>query len=382
MAQLQFRSDDTIKWKFGYGNRMDGDASPSGTFSNPKTTFSGTSGASTGTVGSNSGFAIGNLVFIHQTRNGGDGAGKWQLNKIINISGTTFTFLYALTNNYDTTAQIIKINQNKDITLNDTLTVPAWNGSTGGFIVLMGSKITEASAINAQGANGTQSVGARPSGGGYRGGNQNEVQHDIGYRGEGVNSAGNEQSSSASGNAAGGGASPVGTNKSHGAGGGNGSAGTNGNYGAEGGASAGSADLTTLVFGGGAGSGSGGDNSNAGSGANGGGAIILIAKEITFSTGASLNGGVGVDGTGGEGRSYGGNGGGGSLLLKGQKIILGTSIISAVGGSGGLGGTGGTGRIHADYMTSITGITNPSVDLRQDASLIDEPGGGALFGIL
>jgi hypothetical protein len=31
---------------------------------------------------------------------------------------------------------------------------------------------------------------------------------------------------------------------------------------------------------------------------------------------------------------------------------------------------GGVGRIHADYLTSITGTTGPTIDSRQDTSLI------------
>lgn len=368
---LQFSSNDTVKWHERFGNKQDGDTTPSGTFGNAKTTFTGTQDTSTGVVGSASGFSTGDLVMIHQSRDGGDGAGVWQLNKITNIVGTTFTFKYPLQNDFATTAQIIKINQNKNITLSSTVTVPAWDGSVGGIAIFMGKSITITSAPNAAGANGVTSSGARPSGGGYRGGKENNNQHTFGFRGEGTASAGNDQSSSANGNGSG---APSETG--HGGGGANGAAGTNGENGSVGGAIAGNEELTVMTFGGAGSSGVGGDNSNAGSGANGGGIIVLIAEEITFTgVGANLNGGTGVEGDTGGGRKYGGDGAGGSLLLKGQKIILGT-LITATGGGGTPAGNGGDGRIRAEYSKLISGSTTPTISSFQD-KIFNTPQGGA-----
>lgn len=370
MAQLQFRSDDTIKWIEQYGNFSDGDEAISGEFSNPKTPFTGTEATKTGVVGSESGFAIGDIVLIHQSREGGDAAGDWQLNKITNIVGTTFTFKYNLTHDYATTAQIIKVKQNRNISINGSLSAPAWDGSVGGIIVLMGDSVTLTSNINGQGANGTNSTSQRPLGGGYRGGQQNNDQHTTGHRGEGINSVGNDESTSANGNAAGGGSSPSGTNKSHGGGGGNATAGVAGNNGAQPGSIVGNAQLTVILFGGAGSSGSGGDNSNAGSGANGGAIVIIIARVINLTAGiVSVNGGVSVEGTVGQGRSYGGNGAAGSILLKGEKVSIG-SAVTANGGIGGDGGQGGNGYVHVDYAISLTGASSPVASSRIDKSLI------------
>lgn len=378
MSQLQFQKNDTIQWQEGFGSRAEGDATPSGTFANANTDFTGTEDAFTGVVGSNSGFSVGDIVVIHQSRNGGDGAGKWQLNKIIGISGTTFTFKYKLTQDYATTGQIVRVAQHRNITINGTLTGSSWDGTKGGITVLMGESVSGSGTID---LNGT----------GYRGGTINGSS-STGNAGEGTGGA-SSQTTNTGHSGGGGGAKNSQDSGNSGAGGGHASSASNGpihnEFGvhsgpaATGGASAGSADLTTMVFGGGGGaggrdSGSGGDTGN---GARGGGILIIIAKNIDLSAMTIVR-------TNGNQGSYensnhnggGAGGAGGSVLLKGWYIVLGSGKVTANAGAGNWGcdtqhsnlaSDGAPGRIHADYKISISGSTSPTLDSTQDDSLND-----------
>ena len=109
MAQRQFRSDDTSPWAERFGNGSDGAGSAG---SDVQTTFSATSGSTSATFGSGTGFADGDLLLIHQSRNGGTTVGAWEFNKIASGGGTTsVTLAYATTNAYNTTAQVYKMKQ-------------------------------------------------------------------------------------------------------------------------------------------------------------------------------------------------------------------------------------------------------------------------------
>ena len=387
---LQFRSDDTVKWLEGFGNRAEGDATPSGTFGNAKTPFTGTQDASTGTVGSNSGFSIGDLVFIHQSRNGGDGAGVHQLNRITDISGTTFTFKYPLQHDFATTAQIIRIAQSRNITINGTLTAPAWDGSVGGIIVLMGDSINGSGTIDLLGK-------------GYRGGQQSSSGNVSGQAGEGTTAASSDTHDS--GNNGGGGGRSNGVGNS-GAGGGHVSQASNGprhfEFSADGsatlavgGIAVGNAGLTVMVFGGGGGAGgkdSGSGEQSTGHGGIGGGILVIICRAIDLSSMTIVRTG-GTDG-GYNSENHNGGGGGaaaGSILLKGQTIILGSNKLTALAGNGSWGcatqhsnlATNGTnGRIHADILDTdnLSGTTNPTIDVREDSTLVDP--GGAFLGLI
>lgn len=365
MGKLQFTKTDTVRWKERYGNGSDGDATPSGTFGNANTTFSGTEDATTGTVGSNSGFAIGDLVLIHQSRNGGDGAGNWMLNKIENIASTTFTFKYPLAKDFGTTAQIVKINQNKNITVSGTLSAADWAGSVGGIVVLMAKKKILVS--------GTISV----DGAGYRGGSGNNNSGVQGTQGEGHTGTGS-QSASANGSGGGGGRA----NDTTPSGGGNSTTGGGSNGGSDGGSQA---DLTIMLFGGGGG-GYGRDNEDS-TGSDGAGIVILIAPIIEITGDISLDTGTtNLADSGGSTSGSAGTGAGGSCLLKGEKLILGTNKITALaansGGGSRAGGKGSDGRVRAEYGISITGTTNPTMSSARDTNLINKRGGAALLTLL
>jgi hypothetical protein len=256
-----------------------------------------------------------------------------------------------------------------------TITGKAWNGTVGG--------------IYAKFCNGAFSIAGSLdlSIKGFRGGVDANNTNTFSAYGEGSSGAsGTATTGAANGNGGGGAKKWVG-----GGGGGNGGAG--GNAGINtwdsgytvglGGAAVGNAGLTSMFPGGGGGGAShdpgtpGGDAS----GTRGGGIVLIIAKTITI-TGSILNTSANAiswnNGTHGTG---GGGGAGGSVLLKGQVITLGTGLVVATGNIGGhygnnntdssWGGDGGTGRIHADYSTSITGSTSPTIDTTNDLTLAD-----------
>lgn len=383
MEQRQFRSDDSSVWADRYGSGSDGalTISSNTTDTTPNTTCSGTSGTTGLAVGSATGFANGNLLLIHQTY--GTGAGNWELNKIASGGTTTsWTLAYTLCNTYGTGAQVYLLKQYRNITIDSgvTLTAKAWNGSTGGILALLSQ--------NPPTLNGSISL----DGTGFRGGNAaSSGGNQWGHQGEGE--TGNNQGTSNTNQGEGAGA--PGNKNGYSAGGSGGGYGTSGSQGngddtlGTGGATNGNAGLTTMLFGGGGSSGSTNNiDTTSGKGAAGGGICLLIAPTLDFTSAESVTSN-GADGSnsGTASGGGGGGGGGGSWLLKAETIVLGDLVVFAIGGVGGKaqdssysyrqGGGGGNGRIHADYGTSISGTTNPTIDTRQDFSLINQ--GGAFF---
>lgn len=364
MAQRQFRSDDTSPWLDAFGNGAAGaltisaNTADSARTGYANTTISGTEAAFTATAGSGTGFASGDLVIIHQSRNGGDGAGVWEFNKIASVgAGTNWTMAYALTHDYGTTAQVYRLIQNSAITIDSTkiLTGVDWDGSKGGLVVLMAKgtvTITGSITVNSKG---------------YLGGTADNGSNNT-YTGEGTVGAPVLQQTTANGN--GGGCKILGSGD--GGGGGNGAAGQGGSGPGD---AVGDAGLTVMVFGGGGGGMSRGEGSPYGG--DGGGIVIIVAKTIVVTGGITT---TGQDGAAG-GPTGSGGGAGGSVLFKGQSITLGSTLVTGAGGAGPYTNGGGAGRIHADYKDSISGTTSPALDSRQDASLIEQTGGGALFGM-
>jgi hypothetical protein len=354
MAQREFRLDDTSVWPERFGNGSDGAISVNtSTDATANTTISAASGSTSATVGSGTGFATGNLLLIHQTRNGGAGAGAWELNKVSSVGGgTNWTLAYATTQAYDTTAQVYLLKQYSTVTINSgqTLTGSAWDGSKGGIVAfLCNGAITVPGSINVDGK-------------GFRGHNSSHL--GAGTQGEGTSGSGS-QSTSANGNAGGGGPAG-GTATASGGSGGHVAVGAAGS-GSTGGGIVGNTGLTTINFGGAGGSGGTQGGSANPYGGNGGGIVILIGKTITI-TGSIISTGAFGD-VHGDNQGAGGGGAGGSILLKGQIITLGSSLITATASSQELAGS--SGRIHADYSSSLSGTTSPTIDTRQDSSLAD-----------
>lgn len=366
MAQRQFRSDDTSTWNDRFGIGTDGSYTPStGTDAPIDSTATGTSGA-TSLTATNVSFAPGQLILIHQTR--GTGAGNWELNKIASYSTGTITTSYTLTNTYASGAQVLVLKQYTTVSIGGgvTYTAKAWDGSVGGIMGFV--------ANTSFGGTGTLALAGK----GFRGGVA-PTGTNGGNQGEGTSGAGSI-STSANGNGAGGGStSGIAAGGGGGANSASGSSGASGEgTGGTGGSSAGAADLVTMVFGGAAGAGgsSADNNGTRSAGGNGGAILFVIAKNIDVSgITTTIDGGASGNATNRNG--VGGSGAGGSALLKGHTIVLGSNKITAAagslgsGGTGAAGGAGSTGRIHADYLTSISGTTSPTIDSRQDLSLAD-----------
>lgn len=370
----QWRSDDTDPWVYGFGSGADGSS-----YVVPANEgCSGTSESTSLTLAAAGSFSNGDLVLIHQSR--GTGAGNWELNKIISGAGTTsITLAHSLQNTYtdsgNSQAQIIELKEYENLTTGN-ITAANWNGSKGGVIAFLDKGSCS--------INGTLSL-TGASGNGYVKGTQ---VNSTGRRGEGTSGPGQDASTAANGNGGGGGgvSNTLGTNKyGGGGGGGNANAGTNGQTnthegasatGGSGGTSAGTAQLTTAVFGGGGGS------SKDRSGGNGGGIAFIFCSDITITGTISLNGQAGESRASGDLEGAGGGGAGGSCLFKCITASLGTIRVTSAGGSGGTapkanGGAGSEGRIHLDYSGSFTGTTTPTIDSRLDATIVPFSAGGA-----
>lgn len=391
-------TEDALKRSYRFGiipvSNYFGDGSDGALTVSTNTTDAPIDSACTGTSGTytlsatNASFAANQIILIHQSQ--GTGAGQWQRNKIQSYTAGTITLESALNATYGTGAQVIVMKQYTNVTVNTgiTWTAKAWNGTVGGILTFL--------------ANGTVTVTGTitASGKGFRGGASSTSNDGItGWEGEGTAGASDTRSTSANGNGGGGGtgdaSSDGGGTAACGGGGGNGAAGSKGSNGngsstwsgegaypgGTGGSASGSADLTSMTFGGGGGAG-GNDRGASGATASGaggnGGGIIFIAGTTYTVTGSVVALGLAGGSTSGP-SAAGGGGGGGSVLIKSQVATLGTALTVATAGAGGsfggisqpglTGGTGGTGRCHLDYYTSYTGTTSPTLDATQDNNL-------------
>jgi hypothetical protein len=367
--------------------------------------------ACTGTINTtslsatNTSFAAGQVIFIHQSQ--GTGAGTRMRNKIQAYTAGTITLETTLNATYSTGAQVLVLKEYTNVTVNAgvTWTAKAWNGTVGGILAFLASgTVTVNGTISASGSNGTYTnsygtyTAVYTSGGGFRGGMARaQVTAVYGNRGEGDLGGWSTTDNATAANGSGGGAGYC-WGEGGGAGGGGGSnatVGVSGNkapYPADSGSIigagattiTGSADLTSILFGGGGGGGAndgnnGGTTSEAiGAGGSGGGIVFITATTLTMGAAGliSANGGNGGEYSSTWELAGGGGGAGGSILLKTQTGTLGTTRITASGGTGGTksgglqnGGNGGSGRIHIDYYTSYTGTTTPTIDATQDNSL-------------
>jgi len=359
----------------GWGNGHDGSPAVSGTI-NSYAACTGTAGQATLTTTLSA--SEGDMVLVHQTQHA-SAAGTWEIVRVSSDGGATLNLYTALTNSYSTGAQAVLIPQYTGGTLSGAVTGTAWAGSSGGIIALMSNgslTITGSLSIN---------------GGGFRYGNGGPAGTSApgqqGYVGESNTSAQNSSAQTAAiSNGGGGGRRDNGSSnvdRPGGGGGANGAGGATGDWATHGtpgtgGSAVGGAELTTACFGGGGGGGAGDTGANGCAGGNGSGFILIIAKTLTCDSAT----GITANGNNGAARSLtieggGGGGAGGSVLVKCQSATFGTNKITALAGAGtvGLGdskagGAGGAGRIRCDYLTAISGTTNPSLSSAQDTSLV------------
>jgi hypothetical protein len=375
----QFRSDDTDKWKYGFGNSSDGDLtiSTNTTDAPIDASCSGTSGT-TSLSATNASFASGQLILIHQSR--GTGAGNWELNRISSYTTGTITTTHNLENTYTDSgasqAQVIVLKQYNNVTINSgvTLTAKAWDGNIGGIVAILAKgTVTVTGTITAKGK-GYRGGAGTINNASVNPGTQGESYNDIGTTSTNANNGGggggsNNNNINFAGNGAGGGYATTGTN------GGSAFGGTGGT----GGTTYGNSSLTTLFFGSGGGGGAFYFNGTTGVAGNGGGIVFIISKILT------ITGQINVDGDPKSGGSLNsdrsGSGAGGSVLLKTKISTLGNNLITALGNT--TVEAGGNGRNHIDYKTSFTGTTNPTLNTRQD-NTIDYPltGGGFLLNFV
>lgn len=278
--------------------------------------------------------------------------------------------------------QVIRVGLYYQLTLNGALTAPAWNGRTGGIIVLsvVSNLNFNGQAVSAAGT-GFRGGGARQlsgaSGGSYSDRISPSTKNFNGSKGEGIagtprfinnNGAlydhgaasegypGGSHAAGAPGNAGGGGTdgNPAANDQnSGGGGGGNGGPGGKGGNswssnratGGEPGALFAEKTPSRLVMGGGGGSGTSNNGTGtpasgfASSGAAGGGIVIITAGSFSGTGTIDVSGANGYTTVGND--ASGGGGAGGSVLIFAGGGHSGI-IVNAAGGRGGINSGGGS----------------------------------------
>ncbi len=416
-----------------------GTTSYSGVSNIPNSYYPGTDNPTTGTStlalgsldgrGSSSVLANGDLVVIMQmqgadftstnTSSYGDGisggdasgysstnlyAGQYEYNVVSSFSAGSLTLLYPLTNSYYTRSysggairsyQVIRVPRAYNVTVNSgaRVSAPAWNGSTGGVVILDAANVfTITGSINVSGLGFRGGGGHQMMGGGSITNTDYRINSPFttpanqsgGAKGEGIcgtpyytlitgstsvssgtaegynngclgrgapgnagGGASDGQPSTNGYNTGGGGGSNAGAG-GHGGAGWYGSAGggtvTSYPYGGYGGAAFAERNTRRIIMGGGGGAGTANNSTSANeyqsSGACGGGIIILRAKSYAGTGSIVADGGdaVGAVGGGANTDAAGGGGAGGSIIAvtRGNVTVGLTGVTaSAKGGAGG-----------------------------------------------
>ncbi|HRI63957.1 MAG TPA: helix-hairpin-helix domain-containing protein [Polyangium sp.] len=252
-----------------------------------------------------------------------------------------------------------------DVTVAGRIDVPAWDGSSGGVIVLeSGGTLKIAAEMDVSGKGFKGGRVSHNNGGGTARGYVYAESNLAGIKGEGIAAMSGDRAGGrgAPANAGGGGNE----HNSGGGGGGNGGAGGRGGFeyysqtGDTNGIGGRSLDYPDRAFFGGGGGGGQQNNGQGTGGGAGGGLVILRAQSIVGSTGGAIraNGANGPD-AGWDGA--GGGGAGGTIVLDATSVT-GEFILEARGGKGGAtpwgqgeggGGGGGTIRTNATLPPSV-----------------------------
>lgn len=346
--------------------------------------------------------------------------GNYEMLKISSVSTNTVTFTSNKTKYYgngasddtnlgtaDTNQRVmlLRVPQYGNVTVDDgnpviaiTLYAGAWNGTKGGVLAFVASgtvTVVASDRISAGGGGFLKGNGGSANGGGKGG----ETYNGLGTNGanqcpgasnptahQGGGGGGGTRKSSCPDDVRGGG--PGGIGGGGGGGGDSGGAGGGGGYGgvgksgsinstdgsgttggngassstdggAGGGGLYGSSDLSSLFLGSGGGGEGSGSSSGGSGGGNGAGIILIYANNVSVSGSISATGYNGIKNV--YNSAYGGGGAGGSVKIMGGTLTLGSSLITATGGTGDVGGVyghGGNGIIAA-WGSSVTGSTNP-----------------------
>ncbi len=297
----------------------------------------------------------GQQLFLHQTR--GIDAGVYEFRTVVGVGvpdlvGNCEIYLdEPLAHTYRTggsdRAQALLVVELTDLTVEagGELRAPAWDGETGGLLVLF---VSGSAVVEAGGRITTSGIGYQGSLGGPGPGRQGEGHPGMG---------GGSQSNNGNG---GGGAYWNLFEAYAGGGGGHGTVGSNstGSYPASGGETCGGDLSVELFFGGAGGAGAYaffGGPSTAGSG---GGILFLAASMLQVEGEVSCGGARGKDG--GDDGGGGGSGAGGSILFVSDSCSLGEDRVTALGAAGiDQSGASGEGRI-AVRSPEISGSTVPS----------------------
>lgn len=405
-----------------FGDGSDGDVtfSSNTTYNHVSTTLTGDnlSGQPTVNISSTAGFSVGDEVFIIQMANAISEVGNFEEAVIASVNATSLTLTQNLTNDYreligGNIAQIIKIPQYGNVTVNAgvTVTVPAWDGNSGGILIFKalgtvdiqgnidvtgkGFRGGTLGTNGSGGSGGTAGIGVSGGDGGNGGntgtggtGGDNSPPFFSRDGGDGGAFGGNGTTGSTGG--AGDGPSPGAngdggtnggtiissafTNLKMGSGGGGGRGG-DGGRGAGGGGAGGGANGAAIAGANGTSGGTGGDGGNGGIGGNGGGIVRIIGYDLTIS-GSVLadgnNGGTGSDGTIG---GTGGDGGDG-VTSSGFPVENGSGGGGGNGGEGGDGGNGGgAGAGGSIWITAAKYQNNGSISISAG-----NPGSGGGLG--
>lgn len=296
-----------------------------------------------------------------------NGCGNYEINEIKNITGNTVEFKFAIIRDYDAggSVQLVSLEEYAHAVVSAPLTAAAWNGTTGGVLILKADILTLNSYITT-------------SGKGFRGAkyeNDNAGQACVNNgtggatdyfcstvycgapKGEGIGSIGSNYGRGKNGNGGGGGNdhnTGGGGGSNYGAAGTGGTRSNTGNFSCPGPApgigGAGlsySAALNKVFMGGGGGAGDGNNNEATG-GANGGGIIILLANTLNCNNQKIFANGLNVD-TLARSDGAGGGGGAGAVLLAVDNYT-GSLQVNTIGGNGGILDNGGSSGSNAFCM--------------------------------
>ncbi len=333
-------------------------------------------------VNSTTGFAVGQKVMIIQMKGAqvdgsnapsyGDvinyvGAGNYEINEIEVVSGNVVKFKYALARDYEVSGavQLVSLQEYADAVVTAPLTAPAWNGSTGGIILLKANTLTLNDSVTVKGKGFRGAV--------YENDNASQACFNNGTggaqdfycatvacgapKGEGIGDAGFNYGRGKNANGGGGG-------NDHNTGGGGGS---NFGSGGEGGRRSNTSNFSCpgpapglgggglvysngagkIFMGGGGGAGDGNNNEQT-SGGSGGGIVIIMANTL-IGNNKKIN--ANADNVNILARSDGaGGGGGGGTVLLYVDNYTGSVRVEAVGGDGGILDNGGSNGANAFCM--------------------------------
>ena len=358
------------------------------------TNVSAISGADV-TVDDATGLAAGDevlLLNVHGSDTAYDAVGTYEFAEVSSVSGSTLTLtssvtgIYGQTSNTDLSDQTIVLQRvpqytDVDVAATGSLTVDAWDGTTGGLLAF------RATGTVTLDAGATVSV----DGLGYFGGETGSTYSCDSYQGEsyagegegegdGICTSYNEYWGQYDPNYGGGGAHITGAGGNYGGGATDGYSWTGGSatppYAGD---SYGDADLATLFFG----SGGGGvwhGISNPGAGGDGAGILFVAAFEIEAADADALTAtGASTSYWATGAWTYGAGGGaGGSIWLVADSLTLATDSLNAEGGLGEsshirAGGDGGVGRIRLDY-NELNGLAFGSASTDEADACEPDPG--------